>query len=292
MSPHVNVSIREILAARGREVAAEGLIDTTPGLAELHRQGALDQYREFLDSRSFRKVLGRLAAKSAAPVDISAIRQSAGRQTDRYIQFLSDTGLVIRQGEAVSGVPALNGYGHHLEWCVAAVCAAELSAVASWNVKIRNLLSGGDFDVLLNMAGVLVHIELKSIRPSAITETEVRHFLQRRVELSPDLAILMVDTDDDVGPMVALVNRLIVAVYRTMPTIPPDYEPDEPLIGPQTLVPGIYWGLRNLYLVGSHPSFLTQLRRCLRFYNEVARHQMYLGGDPPNFLTNGLDTAT
>ncbi len=281
-------SIEDVLAARGLEVASEGLVESTPGLARMLAAGSLDKYGELLSSRSFRKLLQRLSGKVGEWIPIAAIRQTCGAKAGGYVEFLSDAGLVQRNAEAISPTADVNEYGHHLEWHVATLCKEAFRAQVSWNVKLKDLLSGGDFDILLNIAGTLIYVELKSGRASGISETHLRRFLQRRVELSPDLAILIVDTDDDIGSLVSEVNRVVVDVYRTMPTIPPDYQPEEPLIGPLATVPGAHWGLRNLYFCGSHPSFVTQIRRCLRFYHEFARHQMYLGGEAPNFLTAGL----
>ena len=43
----------------------------------------------------------------------------------------------------------------------------------------------------------LLYVETKSSRPEEIEDTVIKHFLRRGVELAPDLAILLVDTDDD-----------------------------------------------------------------------------------------------
>ena len=43
----------------------------------------------------------------------------------------------------------------------------------------------------------LLYVETKSSRPEEIEDTEIKHFLQRGVELAPDLPILLVETDDD-----------------------------------------------------------------------------------------------
>jgi hypothetical protein len=281
-------SIREVLAGRGLEVASEGAVATTPGLARMLTVGTLDRYGELLESRSFRKTLQRLAGIVGGSIELDAVQKMCGAKTSEYIDFMADAGLLTRDGQRVAATTDLKHYGHHLEWYVAMLCQQEFPAATSWNVKVRDLLSGGDFDVLLNIDRTLVHAELKSSRASATTDMQLRHFLQRRVDLSPDLAILMIDTDDDISDLVSRVNRIIVNVFRTMPTIPPDYQPEQPLIGPVSSVPGVHWGLRNLYFANSHPSFRTQLRRCLRFYHEFASHQMYLGGDPPNFLSAGL----
>jgi hypothetical protein len=291
MQYNSKTSIREILTLRGLDFASEGVIETTPALSRMSDDGTLDKYRSLLAARSFRKFVQRLSAPGRQPITISSIRQACGAKTDSYVQFLTEVELASREGETVVGSPDLRTYGHHLEWYLASLCREQLGTAESWNVKVRDLPSGGDFDVLLN-AGSLIYVELKSARPSTITESELRHFLQRSVDLSPDLAILMIDTDDDIQTLVDRVNRIVVAAYRTMPTMPEDYEPEEPLIGPQTMVSGIHWGLRNLYLAGSQPSFLTQLRRCLRFYNGFAKHQTYLGGESPNFLTDGLINPT
>jgi len=50
---------------------------------------------------------------------------------------------------------------------------------------------------LAGLSPTLLYVETKSSRPEEIEDTEIKHFLQRGVELAPDLAILLVDTDDD-----------------------------------------------------------------------------------------------
>ncbi len=67
---------------------------------------------------------------------------------------------------------------------------------AAWPVKLAEVRYG-NFDVLAGLLPTLLYVETKSSRPEEIEDTEIKHFLQRGVELAPDLPILLVDTDDD-----------------------------------------------------------------------------------------------
>ena len=72
----------------------------------------------------------------------------------------------------------------------------ELHGSAAWSVKLAQV-PYGNFYVLAWLPPTLLYVETKSYRPEEIQDTEINHFLQRGVELAPDLAILLVDTDDD-----------------------------------------------------------------------------------------------
>ena len=72
----------------------------------------------------------------------------------------------------------------------------ELHESAAWSVKLAEV-PYGNFYVLAWLPPTVLYVETKSYRPEEIEDTEIKHFLQRGVELAPDLAILLVDTDDD-----------------------------------------------------------------------------------------------
>jgi hypothetical protein len=79
---------------------------------------------------------------------------------------------------------------------VADVFKKDFSGSAEWSVNLSDFRYG-DYDVLAWLPPILIYVETKSSRPSEVNESKLRHFLQRGVELAPDLAILLIDTEDD-----------------------------------------------------------------------------------------------
>jgi hypothetical protein len=117
----------------------------------------------------------------------------------------------------------------------------------------------------------MVYIECKSGKPGNIAENHIREFLQRTVELAPDLAIFLIDTFDDLDPIVDQKMNPILREVLSIDT------PDR-VIHPVEDYAGIRFGFRNIYLTGSRTSIIAQLRRCLQhFYAHV-------GGIPRNDL--------
>jgi len=85
-------------------------------------------------------------------------------------------------------------FGDTFEWYVAGLLAGQFGAPALWGVKLAGLACGGDFDVLASVSGKLLYVETKTSPPKHIEQKEVDAFLARVGTLSPDLAVLLVDT--------------------------------------------------------------------------------------------------
>jgi len=72
---------------------------------------------------------------------------------------------------------------------------------------------GGDYDVLAKLDGSLLYVEVKSSPPKQVTDSEIAAFLARVEDLSPEIAVFLMDTElrmkDKVVPMFeqALANR-------------------------------------------------------------------------------------
>jgi hypothetical protein len=89
---------------------------------------------------------------------------------------------------------AVISFGDTFEWFVAELVRERFAADVLWGVKIPDLSCGGDFDVLALVSGRLLYIETKTSPPKHIDLKEMAAFLRRVGTLSPDFAVMLVDT--------------------------------------------------------------------------------------------------
>lgn len=104
---------------------------------------------------------------------------------------------LIRQGPAGTIrllAEAVTDFGDTFEWFVAEILHRQFHADVLWGVTIPGLSCGGDFDILALLSGKLLYLETKTSPPKHIEQKEMRAFVQRVRKLSPDIAILLVDT--------------------------------------------------------------------------------------------------
>ena len=133
-------------------------------------------------------------------------RYSTTRVIRTYLGYLNDIGLV-REGAAGFALShgQITSFGPTLEWYVAELLRREFGAETVWGVKFRRPAVGGDYDVLAKLGGSLLYIEVKSSPPKQVTDGEVRAFLDRVEDLSPELSVFLMDTElrmkDKVVPM-------------------------------------------------------------------------------------------
>ena len=126
--------------------------------------------------------------------------------TGQYIEYLLSLRLITRNGigYAVAG-KRVRSFGGILEWYVAEVLRREFSAETIWGVKFKGRKTGGDYDVIAKLDCALCYIEVKSSPPKQIYESEVAAFLDRIADLSPEVAIFLMDTElrmkDKIVPM-------------------------------------------------------------------------------------------
>lgn len=146
---------------------------------------------------------------------------------------------------------------------------------------------GGDYDVLAWLAPLLVYVELKSSRPSAITEGEIANFLERGQELAPDLAIFLVDTRDDLAELLMRFSQIMTAAKGKADGKPEESRRVDHLwIRPQAEYPGLSFGYWRFYVTNSSPNILKQLRRCLQHYHARVKSAAFLGAPGEfNFVT-------
>ena len=124
------------------------------------------------------------------------LKYSTLEWVERYLRFLLDRGVIDEAGGGTYRLKseAVFSFGDTLEWFVANIFEREFSSPALWGVRLGGGSVGGDYDVVAEVEGELVYVEVKSSPPKNIEETEVLAFMSRALDLKPSLAIFLEDT--------------------------------------------------------------------------------------------------
>jgi len=275
-------SIEKTLKRRGYVYARDG---DTKNVILPNAQNAIDRLYRYMASRTFRNVLKKMARKKSSIqlADFEADCQPI--KLKEYFRFLESSGILNKESpSSFNLILDINDFGYTLEWYVAELFKRELGCTAAWDVRVKGIGAGGDFDVLARVEAELAYVETKSASPDKISDSEIRHFLQRDQELDPDISIFLVDSRDDLSGLVARFEDIITpAEVEDAGIRDPSYHHkihQLPDFG------GIYHTLRRIFIVNSEPSILTSLRRCLNYYFAIVIHSTYLSRSKRmNFLS-------
>jgi len=167
---------------------------------------SLGNFYAMLGKYSFRLFLRDVIKHQEFFTKEMVTRYATAGVTGQYIEFLVFLRLITKKGigYAVTG-KSVRSFGGTLEWYVAEVLRREFSAEAVWGVKFKGRKTGGDYDVLAKLDCALCYIEVKSSPPKQIYESEIAAFLDRIADLSPEVAIFLMDTElrmkDKIVPM-------------------------------------------------------------------------------------------
>jgi hypothetical protein len=280
-------SVEEVLKRRGVTIETRGNIQDI--LLPLDRELPLsgeqcNEFRRLFSKSSFRKAIRQITSGSGCAT-VEQLAKIAGDQTESYIGFLLGMGVAERSGRRVTLTRPINNIGPTLEWYVADVFKKDLAGSAAWSVNLSDFRYG-DYDVLAWLPPILVYVETKSSRPSEVKDSELRRFLQRGIELAPDLAILLIDTEDDLAGFIRRLFDLMLPTVRANNGITDlEWRHDEkPFIAPQARYAGISFGYRRFYVTNSEPSIRGQLSKCLRHYHSEVKDRDLYGGDSANFV--------
>jgi hypothetical protein len=256
---------------------------------EVFRQDPRGRYYQLFGQASFRKLARRLVLAHGEPVQVAHLRENAGERVGEYIEFLEALGVVESSSEGIRCTRRIDNFGPSLEHYVARLCVLEFLGTSEWGVLLEGLPhAGGDYDVLAWLSPALVYVECKSARPEDVGDEQLRHFMQRHVELAPDLGILLVDTDDNLGALVDRINAIlspIIAEGQMPDIIHAGGDAGSRILTSQPDYPGVWFGsYLGLYATNANPSIERQLRRCLQHFYALVRGRAIVPAALPHFV--------
>ncbi len=144
---------------------------------------------------------------------------------EQMARQVEELGLIRRgRGDRVHLLAeTVTDFGDTFEWFVAEGLRRQFGADTIWGVTIPGLPCGGDFDILALLSGRLLYLEAKTSPPKHIEQKEIQAFLSRVGTLSPDVAIVLVDTHlrmkDKLVPLLSTALREAAASDGTMTRI-------------------------------------------------------------------------
>jgi len=153
-------------------------------------------YYRMLHKYSFRLFL-RDVIKHQDLFTIDDVTRYASPQVTReYLDHIRSIKLIKKRAAGyMLAKGRVTSFGPTLEWYSAELFKREFSAEAIWGVKFRRPKVGGDYDVLARLNGSLLYMEVKSSPPKQIYDSEIAAFLDRVEDLSPAIAIFLMDTE-------------------------------------------------------------------------------------------------
>lgn len=235
----------------------------------------LDKYYEYMGRRTFRNILKNIIAKRENISRTNYLGTCSDAKLSEYFDFLCSIGVVHLDNHSslYSLAITANDFGPTLEWYIAELFKRELASTSDWGVRIRDVKPGGDFDVMARVESALVWVEAKSSRPENISESDIKHFLQRDQNLDPNISIFFVDTRDDLSGLIQNFEKIITPVVDSKRyASDPSYHLK---IKKLTDFGDIYYLLRRIYIINSQPNILANLRNCLRHYFTEVPYMTY-----------------
>ncbi|OGW34452.1 MAG: hypothetical protein A2010_14255 [Nitrospirae bacterium GWD2_57_9] len=170
--------------------------------ANRHRAG----YYQMMHRYSFRLFLRDVIKHQDGLTLENVIRYATVTVTRSYLEYLLSIRLLRKKGEGYALVKRpIRSFGTTLEWYIAELFRREFGAETAWGVKFKRPKVGGDYDVLARFEASLFYLEVKSSPPKQIYDSEIEAFLDRVYDLSPEIAVFLMDTElrmkDKIVPM-------------------------------------------------------------------------------------------
>lgn len=114
----------------------------------------------------------------------------------KYLDLLLKEGVVKKDGQRYRLVSnTIYSFGETFEWFVAQIFQREFNSPAFWGVKLKGGRYGGDYDILAEMEGHLVYVEIKSAPPKHIELKDISAFFNRLEDIAPHLSLFLEDTN-------------------------------------------------------------------------------------------------
>jgi hypothetical protein len=264
--------VETILNQRGFPIFQHGAYSQlllAPTASPEHRERFFQLMRRY----SFRLFLRDLIHHPRAENLKELSRYCSLKTVRAYMKDLAWMGIVeLSPNRGYRLVPEqVPSFGPTLEWYICEILKREFLAPAMFNVRLKNTLFGGDYDVISIVAGHLTYIEVKSSPPRGVELEAVSAFLNRVLDLQPGIAIFFVDTElrmkDKIAP-------LFIESLEQLGKNQRDWAVER-------LVNEIFHIRHGIYLINSQKGVYSNLRICFRDF----LHQERRSGPPADSLS-------
>ncbi|MFC1558592.1 hypothetical protein ACFL40_04470 [candidate division KSB1 bacterium] len=213
-----------------------------------------DTYYQYFKKYSFRLLLRDIIIQKEK-IKNETLMQFCSIQTVRkYLAFLEKAEIIEKTEENNFQLKKnINTFGETLEWFIAQVFRKEFYSPADWRIKIYNTESGGDFDVIAVLNGLLVFVEVKSSPPKHIHQSTVSEFFTRIRDITPDISIFLVDTH------LRLKDKINVMFEYELKKSKIPYEI-------KNIFAKIFCVNNSVFIVNSKPDIVTNIKECIKYY--------------------------
>ncbi|MBI4653570.1 MAG: hypothetical protein HY752_00990 [Nitrospirae bacterium] len=165
----------------------------------LPAQKYINKFYEMLKKYSFRLFLRDVIKHQKSFVVEDVTRYATKDVTRGYVDFLIKTKLiehVSTQHDIYRLIKRpIKSFGETLEWFMASLMKKEFEAEAVWGVKFKRPNVGGDYDLIAKIDSSILYMEIKSSPPKQIYDREITAFLDRVIDLSPQVSVFFLDTE-------------------------------------------------------------------------------------------------
>jgi hypothetical protein len=174
-----------------------------------------DEFYTRLNKYSFRLFLRDVIKfqEGFEPGDL--VRYSTLEVVNEYTAFLHRAGILKKLSGGRYALKAkVKSFGPTLEWFICELIRREYAAEAVWGASFKRTSAGGDYDLLAAIEGRLLYAEVKSSPPKQIYDTEVKAYIERLLELSPDMSLFIMDTE------LRMKDKIVVLFEQVLPHTP------------------------------------------------------------------------
>ncbi len=225
------------------------------GLIYPQAEGEVEKFYEHMKRYSFRLLLRDIVKLANGFRKDDLTHYCSIEAVSTYLGFLLAAGIIEEKGKGVYGLlPVVDNFGGTLEWFVAQVFQREFASPASWGIRLLETEQGGDYDVIAQVEGRIVYVEVKSSPPKNIYQEMVGEFLSRTQELRPNLAIFLTDTHLRLEDKI---NKLFKWELEKR---------GKGTVEMEKLREGIFSLGKGIMIINSKPDLVANLAFCLRHF--------------------------
>lgn len=162
----------------------------------VHDKKFADVFYNKLKKYSFRLFLRDVIKHQHYFTPETVARFATKEVTSRYIDFLLRNKIAEKFGNAYRlRKRPIKSFGQTLEWFVAMLMKKEFQAETARGVKFKRPEVGGDYDLIAKVDSSIIYMEIKSSPPKQIYDMEIKAFMNRVEDLSPEISVFFVDTE-------------------------------------------------------------------------------------------------